>query len=58
MNYDASPEPRPAIDPALYERLIAEGIADADRGGRAIYHAPLPLLSFSPLSPPRAAAAR
>jgi hypothetical protein len=38
MNYDASPEPRPAIDPALYERLIAEGIADADRGGRAVDH--------------------
>jgi hypothetical protein len=38
MNYDASPDPRPAIDPALYQRLIAEGIADADRRGAAIDH--------------------
>jgi hypothetical protein len=37
MNY-ADPEPKPAIDPALYERLIAEGIADADRRGAAVDH--------------------
>jgi hypothetical protein len=37
MNY-ASPPPGPSIDPALYERLIAEGIADADRRGGTIDH--------------------
>src|SRR5256885_2070472 len=37
MNY-ASPPPGSAIDPALYERLIAEGIADADRRGGTIDH--------------------
>lgn len=35
---DASPETGPALDMSLYERLIDDGIADADKRGGAIDH--------------------
>jgi hypothetical protein len=38
MPPDITPEGRPSRDLALYERLISDGIADADRRGSAIDH--------------------
>jgi hypothetical protein len=38
MRPDTIPEGRPSRDLALYERLISDGIADADRRGGAIDH--------------------